>query len=92
VLGGSGSINSCVFVRGNRADYDGWAKLGCAGWDYESVLLSFKRMESWEGGADEYRGGTGPICVGVQSNRGEVNMAYGASALHPSRGHELAIC
>jgi choline dehydrogenase len=41
VMGGSGSINSCVFVRGNRADYDGWAKLGCAGWDYDSVLPSF---------------------------------------------------
>jgi len=76
VMGGSGSINSCVFVRGNRADYDGWAKLGCTGWDYESVLPSFKRMETWERGTDDYRGGSGPISVAVQSNREQANMAY----------------
>jgi choline dehydrogenase len=76
VLGGGGSINSCVFVRGNRADYDGWAKEGCTGWDYDSVLPAFRRMESWEGGADAYRGGSGPISVRVQRNRGQANMAY----------------
>jgi choline dehydrogenase len=76
VMGGGGSINSCVFVRGNRADYDGWAKQGCAGWDYDSVLPSFKRMETWEGGADEFRGNSGPISVNVQTNRGQANLAY----------------
>lgn len=87
VLGGGGSINSCVFVRGNRADYDGWAKLGCAGWDYESVLPSFKRMETWEGGPNDYRGGDGPISVAVQSNRGQANMAYIEAARQA--GHPL---
>src|SRR5271167_1657269 len=43
-MGGGGSINSCVYVRGNRADFDGWANHGCTGWDYQSVLPSFKRM------------------------------------------------
>jgi choline dehydrogenase len=76
VLGGSGSINSCVFVRGNRADYDGWAKEGCTGWDYDSVLPSFRRMETWAGGANEFRGGDGPISVGFQTNRGQANLAY----------------
>jgi choline dehydrogenase len=88
VLGGGGSINSCVFVRGNRADYDGWAKLGCTGWDYQSVLPYFKRMESWEGGADDYRGGNGPISVGVQSDRGRANMAYVEAARQA--GHPAA--
>ncbi|MCX2934454.1 GMC family oxidoreductase N-terminal domain-containing protein [Mycobacterium sp. CVI_P3] len=76
VMGGGGSINSCVFVRGNRADYDGWAKNGCTGWDYDSVLPAFKRMETWEGGPSELRGGSGPISVNVQTNRGQANMAY----------------
>ncbi|GAA0612592.1 GMC family oxidoreductase N-terminal domain-containing protein [Sporichthya brevicatena] len=76
VMGGGGSINSCVFVRGNRADYDGWAAAGCKGWDYESVLPAFKRMETWEGGADAYRGGAGPISVVTQTNRGQANRAF----------------
>ena len=63
VLGGGGSINAMVFVRGHRGDYDEWASLGCAGWDYESVLPYFKKMETWAGGAGEYRGGRGPIHV-----------------------------
>ncbi|MBA0126735.1 GMC family oxidoreductase N-terminal domain-containing protein [Haloechinothrix sp. YIM 98757] len=86
VLGGGGSINSCVYVRGNRADFDGWAKLGCSGWDYDSVLPSFKRMESWERGANEYRGGDGPISVKLQGYRDQANLAYLESALqagHP---------
>jgi choline dehydrogenase len=81
VLGGSGSINACVFVRGNRADYDGWAKLGCTGWDFDSVLPSFKRMEAWSRGEDEYRGGDGPIRVDLQSDRGAANMAFVEAAV-----------
>jgi choline dehydrogenase len=81
ILGGSGSINACVFVRGNRADYDGWAKLGCTGWDFDSVLPSFKRMETWSLGADEYRGGDGPIRVEIQSDRGAANMAFVEAAV-----------
>ncbi|WP_084735852.1 GMC family oxidoreductase [Cystobacter ferrugineus] len=41
VSGGSSSINGMVWVRGNRADYDGWAAAGCRGWDFASVLPSF---------------------------------------------------
>ncbi|WP_214106678.1 GMC family oxidoreductase [Acrocarpospora catenulata] len=64
-LGGSSSINGMIFVRGSREDYDGWAYLGCEGWDYESVLPVFKKMEDWEGGADEYRATGGPLRVSI---------------------------
>jgi choline dehydrogenase len=63
VLGGSGSINGMVWARGNRADYDGWAEAGNAGWDFHSVLPLFKQAEDWEDGGSEFRGAGGPIRV-----------------------------
>jgi choline dehydrogenase len=63
VWGGSSSVNAMVHVRGNRRDYDGWARLGAEGWDYASVLPLLRRMEDFAGGADEYRGAGGPLRV-----------------------------
>ena len=47
-LGGSSSVNAMVYVRGNRADYDGWAALGNEGWSYDEVLPCFIRSENHE--------------------------------------------
>src|ERR1700723_3773956 len=68
VLGGSGSINGMLFVRGNRKNYDDWAAAGCRGWGYADVLRSFKRMEDWEDGASDVRGAGGPIRVTRQKD------------------------
>ena len=62
-LGGSSSINGLVFVRGQSRDYDTWAQLGNKGWSYEDVLPVFKRMESYDGGDEKYRGRSGPLRV-----------------------------
>ena len=67
VLGGSSSINVMTFTRGHSGDYDRWARNGATGWSYADVLPYFKRVESWEGGESEWRGGSGPI--GVQFAR-----------------------
>jgi 4-pyridoxate dehydrogenase len=61
VVGGSSSINAMAYVRGHRADYDRWAENGLGQWSYAHVLPYFRRQESWEGGAGEYRGGDGPL-------------------------------
>jgi choline dehydrogenase len=61
VLGGSSSINGLVYVRGNALDFDNWAQLGASGWSYADVLPYFRRAESYAGGANEYRGGEGPL-------------------------------
>ena len=61
VIGGSSSINAMAYVRGHRGDYDRWAAAGLAQWSYAHVLPYFQRQESWEGGADQYRGGDGPL-------------------------------
>lgn len=63
VVGGSGSINGMLFVRGNRKNYDDWAAAGCEGWSFADVLASFKKMENWEDGATDLRGAGGPIQV-----------------------------
>ncbi|MBV9234716.1 MAG: choline dehydrogenase [Xanthobacteraceae bacterium] len=63
VIGGSSSINAMAYVRGNRADYERWAGHGLPDWSYDKVLPYFRRQETWEGGAGEYRGGGGPLAT-----------------------------
>src|SRR5579863_7131507 len=76
VLGGSGSINGMVFVRGNRQNYDDWAAAGCAGWSYEDILPSFKRFEDWEAGATATRGAGGPVKVTRQKDLTPASQAF----------------
>ncbi len=73
VLGGSGSINGMLFVRGNRKNYDDWA---VPGWSYENVLSSFKRMEDWEDGATALRGAGGPVKVRRQKDLTPASQAF----------------
>ena len=63
MLGGSSSINGMVFVRGQAQDFDTWGQLGNRGWSYQDVLPFFRRMESYAGGDDDYRGRDGPLKV-----------------------------
>ena len=78
VLGGSSSVNGMVFVRGNHQNYDDWAAEGNTGWSFEDVLPSFKRFETFEDGANAYRGGSGPIKV----TRALLNAALDGSLKH----------
>ena len=64
VLGGSSSINGMIFQRGNPLDYERWgADEGMKSWDYAHCLPYFKKMENCLAGADEYRGGDGPLVL-----------------------------
>lgn len=64
VLGGSSSINGMLYVRGNPADFDTWAQLGCRGWSYDDVLPLFRRSERYVSGGDSaFRGQAGPLPV-----------------------------
>ena len=60
VLGGSSSISGMIFQRGNPLDYERW---DLEGWDYAHCLPYFKRMETCVAGADDYRGGEGPLLL-----------------------------
>ncbi|MFZ3307914.1 MAG: GMC family oxidoreductase N-terminal domain-containing protein [Xanthobacteraceae bacterium] len=61
VLGGSSSINVMAYTRGSPSDYDRWAQKGARGWSYAEVLPYFQRCETWDGGEDAWRGGTGGL-------------------------------
>ena len=77
VLGGSSSINGMVYVRGHACDFDEWEQMGAENWDYRHCLPYFRRAESWIGGADEYRGGDGPLGTG-NGNAMALNPLYQA--------------
>jgi choline dehydrogenase-like flavoprotein len=70
-LGGSTLINGMIFVRGQPQDYDTWAQRGATGWSFQDVLPYFKKLESFEDGESEMRGGSGPLNVVRVSERPE---------------------
>ena len=87
VLGGSSSVNVMAFTRGHRGDYDRWARNGATGWSYDEVLPYFKRVETWEGGESEWRGGSGPIGVQYAKTTDplfDALLAAGRAAGHPA--------
>ncbi len=87
VVGGSSSINAMAYVRGHRGDYERWAAAGLDAWSYAHVLPYFRRQEHWEGGADAYRGGDGPLTTQFSRYRDplvEAFLAAGAAAGHPA--------
>ncbi|MFJ3682565.1 GMC family oxidoreductase [Pseudomonas sp. NPDC090208] len=59
VLGGCSSINGMIYMRGQSADYDGWAAQGNKGWAWQDVLPIFKRSESHYAGDSGLHGAAG---------------------------------
>lgn len=45
VMGGTSSINGMIYNRGNKQDYNDWAKLGNKGWSWDDVLPFFIKSE-----------------------------------------------
>jgi choline dehydrogenase len=75
-LGGSSSTNAMVYIRGNRADYDGWRDAGCGGWGYDDLLPYFLRAEDNERGGSEYHGAGGPLAVADGRHRNPMMDAF----------------
>jgi choline dehydrogenase len=83
--GGSSSINGMIYIRGHARDYDQWSQMGLRGWSYAEVLPYFKRSESFQGGADAYHGGDGPLHVSKASSKNPIYSSFiaaGAEAGH----------
>jgi choline dehydrogenase len=87
VLGGSSSINAMAYIRGNRADYDGWAADGAKGWSYDDVLPYFRKSESNEWGEDQFHGKFGPLSVSDGRSRHPLMDVFVRAAVEA--GHQL---
>jgi choline dehydrogenase len=67
VVGGSSAINGLIYIRGQRADFDDWARAaggqGDTGWSYRELLPFFKKSERYDGGETAWHGGAGELRV-----------------------------
>ncbi|MGF6767605.1 choline dehydrogenase [Paraburkholderia sp. GAS199] len=75
-LGGGSSVNALIYIRGQREDYDDWARAGCSGWSYRDVLPYFRRAEDNERFNDEFHGVGGPLGVEDLVQRCELSTAF----------------
>lgn len=83
VVGGSGSINGMIYVRGQPADFDNWAQLGNRGWGYEDVLPYFMRSERRVGPSDaRIHGRSGAIPVSDMDWHHPISEAFIAAAVN----------
>ncbi|WP_329111054.1 GMC family oxidoreductase N-terminal domain-containing protein [Micromonospora sp. NBC_01699] len=73
VLGGTSSINTMVYVRGNRLDFDEWNQ---PGWRYDDLLPYFKRSEDNERGESTYHAVGGPLTVSEGRAKNPMSAAF----------------
>ncbi|MGF6872462.1 GMC family oxidoreductase [Paraburkholderia sp. MM5477-R1] len=81
VLGGSSSINGMIYMRGQREDYDEWARVtNDRTWSWNAVLPVFRRSEDHHGGANEAHGAGGPWRVEKQRLKWKILEEFAQAA------------
>lgn len=81
VLGGSGSVNGMIFNRSQPADFDEWREQGNEGWDFDSLLPYFRKLETYPEGDPRWRGKDGPVHVtNLESDRDPLSDAFIAAS------------
>ncbi|XP_064629339.1 glucose dehydrogenase [FAD, quinone]-like [Lineus longissimus] len=78
-MGGTSMINAMVYMRGNQADYDQWAKDGCHGWNYSTILPYFIKAERNHNSIlreTGYHGASGLLHVGDVEGLPELTTAF----------------
>jgi|TARA_B110001469_G_scaffold27510_1_gene28217 choline dehydrogenase len=88
-LGGSSAINAMIYIRGQRADYDGWCTLGNKGWGYDDILPFFRQSETNLGThiESDYHGSHGPLTVSDRSYTHPLSDQFVASAVATGMAH-----
>jgi choline dehydrogenase len=69
IIGGSGSLNAMVWIRGDARDFDAWAAEGNPGWAFSDVLPVFKALEHNAAGGNAWRSMGGPMHIADMSRR-----------------------
>jgi choline dehydrogenase len=94
-LGGSGSINAMIYIRGHRSDFDGWANAGNTGWAYDKVLPYFLKAEHNARYGAPYHSQNGPWHIAdlrephpLTNMYLEAGQECGLSLLHDMNGAE----
>jgi choline dehydrogenase len=81
VLGGSSSINGMIYMRGQREDYDEWARItNDPSWSWDAVLPVFRRSEDHHGGANTWHGEGGEWRVERQRLKWKILEAFADAA------------
>ncbi|GAA1985043.1 GMC family oxidoreductase [Amycolatopsis minnesotensis] len=82
MLGGCSSMNAMIYIRGNRADYDGWRdRHGATGWGYDDVLPYFVKAEGNTRLGGPLHGTDGPLRVEDRVFTHELSRAWVDSAV-----------
>ncbi len=83
VIGGSGSINGQVYLRGLPEDFERWASFGNEEWTYLKVLPFFRKAETDLDIQDDFHGSDGPIPIIRRENQPwpDVQKAFHAAAM-----------
>ncbi len=63
VMGGGSSINGQLANRGAPTDYDEWGERGAEGWNWETCLPYFRKLERDLDFEDGFHGREGPIGI-----------------------------
>ncbi|MEO8723898.1 MAG: GMC family oxidoreductase N-terminal domain-containing protein, partial [Sphingobium sp.] len=81
MVGGSSAINGMVWIRGTAEDFDFISAAGNSGWNWSKMLRCYRAMENHHLGADEFRGGSGPVAIKTNPDKSPLADAFIAAGV-----------
>ena len=89
VIGGGGSINGQVFLRGLPEDFELWVDKGAREWSYLDVLPYYRKMETDLDIQDDFHGTDGPLPITRRNNNGNwpaIQTVFHSACLEAGHG------